>query len=88
MRFSFVPPAIFAAVLTLVQVPDKIDTIAGTGTKGLSGDGLPADRSALDQPFHCDFDPSGNLLIVDTVKHRLVRLIRKTGLIFKIAGNG
>ena len=88
MRFLLIPPAVLAAILTFVPAVGKIETIAGTGKKGLSGNGRVATLSALNQPFHCDIDPAGNLLIVNTGNHRVVQLEQKSGMIVNLAGTG
>jgi streptogramin lyase len=65
-----------------------IDTIAGTGKAGYSGDGGPARAAQLSQPFHCDFDSSGNLYIVEQFNHCVRKLEMKTGVIATVAGCG
>ena len=35
---------------------DTIDSVAGTGKSGYAGDGGPAAKALLNQPFHCDLD--------------------------------
>src|SRR5262245_40493990 len=41
----------------------KILTIAGTGKPGASGDGGPAEKAELNQPFDVAYDASGNLFL-------------------------
>lgn len=60
----------------------------GTGTKGFAGDGGPADKAELDQPFDVAFDKSGNLYFSDTNNHRVRRVDAKTRVITTVAGNG
>jgi sugar lactone lactonase YvrE len=48
-----------------------IDTIAGTGGKGYSGDGGPARDAQLHRPFGIAFDPNGDLYISDTFNSRV-----------------
>ena len=73
-------------------------TVAGTGVKGLSGDGGPASRAQLHYPGGIALDPSGNLYIAERSNHR-VRLVQisppasialsQTGLTFTTAvGSG
>jgi DNA-binding beta-propeller fold protein YncE len=66
----------------------KILTIAGTGKPGASGDGGPADKAELNQPFDVAYDASGNLFLSDTFNHRVRRIDAKSGLITTVAGNG
>lgn len=88
MRIMFVPLAFFAAALTIVPAAGDIETIAGTGKKGLAPIGAKAGEAPLNQPFHCEIDDSGNLIVVDTGNHRVVRLDLRSGLILNVAGNG
>lgn len=64
-----------------------IKTIAGTGSKGDSGDGGPAVNAQFADPRGLAVDRAGNLYISDYPSHR-VRKIDSTGTIVTIAGNG
>ena len=66
----------------------RIVSIAGTTKPGASGDGGPADRAELNQPFDVAYDASGNLFLSDTFNHRVRRIDAKTGIITTVAGNG
>ena len=48
-----------------------INTVAGNGTAGFSGDGGPATLAGLNGQFGLAIDPSGNLLIADSVNNRI-----------------
>jgi sugar lactone lactonase YvrE len=48
-----------------------IDTVAGTGTHGFSGDGGPATRAELNTPVGVAVDAAGNLVIADTANGRI-----------------
>lgn len=65
-----------------------IETAAGTGKGGYSGDGGLATKAQLNQPFHCEIDPSGHLLIAEANNHCIRKVNRKTGVISTIAGSG
>ncbi len=65
-----------------------ITAVAGTGKKGFAGDGGPAAKAELDQPFDVAFDKAGNLYFSDTFNHRIRRVDAKTGIITTVAGNG
>ncbi len=65
----------------------KITTFAGTGTAGYSGDGGPATKAQLDQPFGIGRGPDGALYICDTNNH-LIRKVDRTGVITTVAGTG
>ena len=65
-----------------------IDTFAGTGRDGSAGDGGPATKATLREPFHCEFDRAGNLLIADAPAGRIRRVDLKSGVISTVAGDG
>jgi sugar lactone lactonase YvrE len=63
-----------------------IQTVAGTGQRGFSGDGGAATAATLAMPTSLAVDTSGALLICDTGNQRVRRISR--GVISTIAGNG
>jgi DNA-binding beta-propeller fold protein YncE len=65
-----------------------IQTIAGTGESGFSGDDGPASGATLNFPLSIAFDPTGALMILDTFNQRLRELQLATGMISSIAGTG
>jgi sugar lactone lactonase YvrE len=65
----------------------RIRTIAGTGSRGYSGDGGPAVKAKLNQPQGFAFDKVGNLYVSDSANNRVRRIDRK-GIITTVAGNG
>ena len=82
----------FPVILVLCAAPaDTAPTItafAGTGEKGFAGDGGPADKAKLDQPFDVAFDKAGNLYFSDAFNYRICKVDAKTGIISTVAGNG
>jgi trimeric autotransporter adhesin len=50
--------------------------LAGTGRGGFVGDGGPAGQAQLNGPSAVTFDSSGDLLVADTVNHRIRKLVR------------
>ncbi len=48
-----------------------IDTVAGNGTNGYSGDGGPALQAQLARPFGVAFDANGDLYVSDTFNSRI-----------------
>jgi len=81
--------AALAAVASGVGAGDAtITTVAGTGTKGYSGDGGKASAARLNQPFHCDLDGKGHLFIVDALNHCVRKVNLETGVISTVAGTG
>jgi streptogramin lyase len=70
-----------------MRATPAIATVAGTGTAGYSGDGGPAARAELDQPFGIVRGPEGALYICDTNNHR-IRKVDRRGVISTVAGTG
>jgi sugar lactone lactonase YvrE len=64
-----------------------ITTIAGTSTKGFSGDGGPATKAQLFYPDAVAVDGIGNVYIADTFNNR-VRKVSRGGTISTFAGTG
>lgn len=76
-------------ILTLNADPAAIITSpVGTGEKGFGGDGGPAAKALLDQPFDLAFDKHGNLYFSDTGNQRIRMVSAKTGIITTVVGNG
>ena len=68
--------------------PDRrVQTVAGNGTSGFSGDGGPATSAQLYFPFSVAVDAAGNLFIGDYWNYR-IRKVTPDGRINTIAGNG
>jgi uncharacterized protein (TIGR03437 family) len=68
--------------------PDgTIRTVAGTGTRGFSGDSGPAVQAQLSFPCGIAVDRTGNVFITDQANQR-VRKIDTAGVITTVAGNG
>ena len=66
----------------------RMTTVAGSGTKGYAGDGSPATKALLNEPYEVRFDPQGNMVFVEMKNHVIRRVDRTTGLISTIAGTG
>ncbi|MBW2136058.1 MAG: carboxypeptidase regulatory-like domain-containing protein [Deltaproteobacteria bacterium] len=64
-----------------------IDTVAGNGTPGYSGDGGPAHEAQLNYVQGLHLDASGNLYIADRFNHS-IRKVDTAGNIGAVAGNG
>ena len=64
-----------------------INTVAGNGTSGYSGDGGAATSAELMQPSGVVLDGTGNLYIADQGNNR-VRMVNASGIISTYAGNG
>jgi sugar lactone lactonase YvrE len=70
-----------------VDTSGTITTVAGTGSKGFSGDGGPATSAKLNYPVALAFDAAGNLYIDDTRNNR-IRKVDTAGTITTFAGSG
>ena len=64
----------------------RIDTFAGTGQAGLTGDGGPAKAATLQEPFHCELDGRGGLLVADAPAGLIRRVDLASGRIETVAG--
>src|SRR5439155_15012169 len=65
----------------------NISTVAGSGTRGYSGDTGPATQAQLSLPHRIALGPEGSLYIADTGNHR-IRRVGTDGLITTVAGLG
>ncbi len=65
-----------------------IETVAGTGTPGYSGDGGPATEAQLNYPEDVAVDGLGNIYIADTNNNRIRKVDASTGNISTFAGGG
>jgi hypothetical protein len=63
-----------------------INTFAGNGTGGFSGDNGPATNAEINQTRGITIDSTGNLYIADYANYRIREVTN--GIIFTIAGNG
>ena len=66
----------------------EVVTIAGNGTAEYSGDGGPALKAGLSNPFGIEFSPDGNLYFCDFTNQVVRRIDAKTGVISTVAGTG
>ena len=64
-----------------------INTVAGTGEPGFSGDGGPAREARLDEPSGVAVDAAGNIYIADNDNNR-IRRVGTSGKITTVAGTG
>jgi uncharacterized protein (TIGR03437 family) len=71
------------------QINSKADinTIAGNGTLGFSGDGAAATAAELNRPTGVAVDGSGNIYIADSLNNR-IRVVKSGSSIATFAGNG
>ncbi len=64
-----------------------ISTVAGCGKKGYSGDGGPAKKAMMNEPYAVEVDSEGNLFIADRL-NACVRFVNPKGQIYTLAGTG
>ena len=86
-----------SALFFLVSIPGtgqstlparaQIETFAGVGRAGYSGDGGPATRALLDNPFGVVRGPDGALYVCDTMNH-VIRKVSAAGTISTVVGSG
>jgi len=74
-------------VIRKIGADGEITTIAGTGTRGYSGDGGPAIAAAFDTPQSLFTDALGRLYVGDEHNHS-IRVIDRSGTVSTLAGNG
>ena len=66
-----------------------ITTFAGTGKKGFSGDGGPADKAEFGTVIQIALDPAAKqLYVADIDNMRIRRIALATGIVETVAGNG
>ena len=74
-------------VIRRVAADGTISTVAGNGTRGYSGDGGPALKAQLNEPYEVRFDKNGTLFFVERLNH-IVRRVAADGTISTVAGSG
>jgi len=85
--YSFAAILQFCLLAVQLGAQNIIDTAAGNGIAGFSGDGGTATSALIDDPSGVAVDASGNLYIADTDNLR-VRKVNLDGVISTVAGNG
>jgi streptogramin lyase len=86
MVLLFVSAAVFAGVAPDVRGA-TISTFAGTGVKGFSGDGGPATKAQVNNPFGVVRGPDGAIWFCE-YDGQVVRRVAADGVITTIAGSG
>jgi Bacterial Ig-like domain (group 3)/PKD domain/Beta-propeller repeat len=65
-----------------------IQTVAGTGNEGDTGDGGPATSAELDNPYGIAVDAAGDLFIADALNNSIREVNAATHVITTVAGTG
>ena len=65
-----------------------ITTVAGNGKEGYSGDGGPAVRAMMNQPYSLQIAANGDIFIVDRLNAAVRKIEAATGVISTVAGTG
>jgi hypothetical protein len=73
--------------IRIVNANDTINTIAGNGHSGFSGDGGPATNAEINTPYGSVAGNKGNFYFADRDNHR-IRVVNSSGIINTFAGNG
>ncbi len=66
----------------------QVTVVAGNGKAGYDGDGKPAVKARLKEPYEVRFDGDGNLYVVEMQNHVVRRVRQADGVIETIAGTG
>ena len=70
------------------NIPNNIiNTVAGNGTQGYSGNAGPATNAMMNGPYGVAMDATGNLYIAD-FDNNVVRKVTTNGIITTVAGDG
>ena len=69
-------------------VTGTINTVVGTGDRGVEGDGGPATSAKVAEAVGLSLDEQGNIYIVDSENHRIRKVDSATGIITTLAGVG
>src|SRR5439155_418716 len=77
-----------ARIREVVAATGIIQTVAGNGTNGYSGDGGPATSATINVPSDVYADSAGNLFVADSFNNRIRKVVAATGDIQTVAGNG
>lgn len=87
-RFSLCLLSATVVLLTGVSLAAEVVTVAGNGDDGYSGDGGPALKAAVSQPFGITIGPDGALYVCEVGSHAIRKIDMKSGVITTVAGNG
>ncbi|HTZ98302.1 MAG TPA: hypothetical protein VMB18_17995 [Terriglobales bacterium] len=84
----FIADSDSSVIREVVAATGNIQTVAGNGISGYSGDGAAATQAELDFPSGVFVDGSGNIFIADTENSVIREVVAATGDIQTVAGDG
>lgn len=87
MKYIFSLSILVALTVTATAQTWRINTVAGNGIQGFSGDGFTATNAALSGPLGVDMDSIGNYYILDYYNRR-IRKVNTANVISTVAGIG
>ncbi len=77
-----------ALALAAATYGASVDSLAGTGVSGAAGDGGPAVKAQVGNPYGLTIGPDGALYVCEIDTHRVRRIDMQTGEISTVAGTG
>jgi hypothetical protein len=83
----FIADSLNNRIREVVASTGKIQTVAGNGTIGFSGDGGLATSAELDEPDDLFVDAAGDIFIADSGNNRIREVVGSTSKIQTVAGN-
>jgi len=87
-KISRMRTAVLLFMFSTSLAAQSVTTMAGTGTPGFSGDGGPALKARINNPYGITIGPDGALYACEIGNHRVRRIDLKTGMISTAAGSG
>jgi DNA-binding beta-propeller fold protein YncE len=74
--------------VSVLDKSGKLSVLAGTGEKGLAGDGGAGAKAQFNGPHHLLVAPDGDLYVADTFNNCVRKIDPKTGVVTRVAGTG
>ena len=74
--------------ISVLDKAGKHSVLAGTGEKGLSGDGGPGAKAQFNGPHHLLVGADGDLYVADTFNNCVRKIDLKSGVVTRVAGTG
>jgi sugar lactone lactonase YvrE len=74
-------------VVRRLKADGTIDTVAGSGERGYTGDGGPATAATFNGPYDLRFAPDGDLYVADT-GNNVIRRVDAAGIVTTVVGSG